>query len=133
MHSQERVLLRRAMETTALVERILKRDYGVKWFGLKKEDEIRLLRLRQWEEKYRVSVAWILAHLLPVWRQKYAKHKSSTGLGVMVGTLVGQASERILREAIAKEYPEERTDPALDVTATDETMEPGTRPARTNA
>jgi hypothetical protein len=106
MNSEERILVRRGMGIGLKVEGILKRKYGVKWFKLKPEDELRLLRLVQWQEKYRVSLDWILAQLLPIWRSKYSKYKTTKGLGVSVATLVGMKSELMLQEAILKDFPE---------------------------
>ena len=63
---------RRTMWVATEVESILRREHSVKWFRVKAVDGIRLLRLKQWEEKYRVSVQWILSKLIPFWKEKYS-------------------------------------------------------------
>ena len=102
---QERILARRVMAVLTEVEHVLRRNHNVKWFRLKKEDEIRLLRLKQWEEKYRVSISYILGKLIPFWTQKYAKYSKAV-FGTTISTLVGSVSEKVLQEAVAKDYPD---------------------------
>ena len=95
------------MGVAAEVEAILKRDYGVRWFRVKVNDQLRLLRLKQWEEKYRVPMEWILAQLIPFWREKYSKYqRSQGGFGVTVATLVGSVSEEVLRGKIKHMFPD---------------------------
>jgi hypothetical protein len=106
MDVRERVLLRKVMGIVARVENQLKKEFGVGWFRLKQEDEIRLLRLEGWEEKYKVPVEWILRQLVPFWREKYSKYSKKVGLGVTVATLTGKKSEEILQQRIAEEFPD---------------------------
>jgi len=103
---QERILARRVVGVSVEVERIMKHWFGVKWFRLKKNDEIRLLRLKQWEEKYHVSLIWIMSQLLPFWRARHARYKKEQGLGVTVATFVGRVSEEFLRERIREQFPD---------------------------
>lgn len=106
MDLRERVLLRKVMGIVARVETQLKKEFGVGWFRLRQEDEIRLLKLEGWEEKYKVSVEWILRQLVPFWRDKYSKYSKKVGLGVTVATLTGKKSEEILQQRIAEEFPD---------------------------
>jgi hypothetical protein len=96
----------RMMALTQRVERAVKSQFDVKWWKPSKEDELRLLRLEQWEQKYKVSMEWMLGVLVPVWLNKFGKFKKGQSLGVSISTLVGQASERILRIELDKLYPE---------------------------
>jgi hypothetical protein len=106
MNEKDRILASRLMRNTAAIERILKRDFGCSWFRPKKEDEIRLLRMAQWREKYRVSFAWMLKLLLPIWRKKYARYRGEVaGVGVAISTLVGKKSEEMIKEQIKLEFP----------------------------
>lgn len=105
MVKEERVLVRRVMKVEAEVQEILKRVFQVKWFKPKQEDALRLLVLAQWQEKYRVSIEWILRHLVPIWRASFTKYEQSGGIGVSISTLTGKKSEAILQERLKKEFP----------------------------
>jgi hypothetical protein len=75
---------------------------------LSEGDQLRLLTLRAWEMKYKVSLKFILSTLLPFW-QSFLKNKTkkiSRGLGVRISTLTGKKSEQILRDAISRTYPD---------------------------
>lgn len=98
-------LERRIRRIAGRVEELVKTEFGVKWWNLKKEDEVRCLRLAQWEETYRVSLEFILKTLVPVWKQKFARY-SMGAFGVKIATLVGQKSEEILKGKIFELYPD---------------------------
>ncbi len=105
---EERAIWMRAAVATSYVERELKKSFGVVWFQPSKEDELRLIRLLQWRERYHVSISWMLGQLIPYWRGKfsqYSRHKQ--GLGVTISTLVGKKSEEIIQTKIAQEFPDE--------------------------
>lgn len=104
MDKRQRLLQSRALRVAGLLEKIGKRDFGLLWIKVKPEDEIRLLRLAGWEEKYKVTISWILHQLVPIWRRKYAGYQAA-GLGVSVATLTGKKSEEILKKRITEEYP----------------------------
>lgn len=87
------------------VETIVKEEFGVKYWQLKPEDEIRCLRLEQWEEKYKVSLRFILRTLVPIWKQKFARYTKGA-FGVKIPTLVGSKSEEILKGKILELYPD---------------------------
>ena len=96
----------KAGQVASRVERIVKRQHGVTWFKPTAEDRLRLLRLAQWEEKYKVPLEWILGLLIPIWREKFSKYRKTNGLGVTIPTLVGATSEAILVREIKKEWPD---------------------------
>lgn len=95
----------RARQTAGRLERLVKKEFGVRWWQLSKEDELRCLRLVQWEEKYRVPLEAILKLLVPIWKKKFSRF-GSRGLGVKIPTLVGAKSEAILKQTIAELYPD---------------------------
>lgn len=101
----ERALNRRVMKVSAIMERIVKEDFGLRWWKPKREDDYRLLRLLQWEEKYKVSVRWIVHLLVPIWKKKYSKYQKN-GIGVTIATLVGKKSEEILVQSIVEKFPD---------------------------
>jgi len=96
---------RRVASCRGRIEAIVKERFGLKWWKLKREDEIRCLRLEQWEEKYRVPLWWILQTLVPIWRRKFAKY-SLGAFGVKIPTLVGAKSEEIIRSEIKTQFPD---------------------------
>lgn len=98
-------LEKRVRRVAGRVEEIVKREFGLTWWRLTQEDEIRCLRLEQWEEKYKVGLTWILKTLVPIWKQKFARY-SMGAFGVKIPTLVGQKSEEILKEKIKELYPD---------------------------
>jgi hypothetical protein len=96
----------RMMAFSLRVERAVRRDFGVQWWRPSAEDELRLLRLEQFEQKYKVTLEWILKLLVPVWKQKFGKFKKGQGLGVAISTLTGNVSERIIRDQIKRDFPD---------------------------
>lgn len=106
MTPEERRLLSLSSMMTQRVEEIMKKQFGVSYFRLSKEDELRLLTLLGWEIQYKISLDWILMKLVPVWRSRFGKFKRKQAFGTRVSTLVGKKSEEILKEAIAKELPD---------------------------
>ncbi len=102
---KSKALSKRISRLANRLEVIAKRDFQLNFWRLKDEDEIRALRLEQWEEKYMVPLDWILAQLVPIWKQKFSRYQSG-GLGVKMATLVGAKSEEILKAKIAEEFPD---------------------------
>jgi hypothetical protein len=98
-------LERRVAHVRSIVDDVLKEEFGRRLYRLKREDELRLLVLLTWKERYKVSVKWILKFLIPIWSSKFAKYKTKTSLGCRVATLVGKRSEEIIRERLDKEFP----------------------------
>ena len=98
-------LERRVAAVAARVEILVKEEFGLRWWRLTPEDELRCLRLVQWEEKYRVPLRWIFRTIVPVWRARFAKFVQG-GFGVKIPTLVGSKSEDILKGRLAELYPD---------------------------
>lgn len=76
---------------------------------LTKNDQQSLLILKTWEDKYKVSLKFILIILLPFWEsfiQRRSRKMKRMGLNVRVSTLVGKKSEQILVDNIKKLYPD---------------------------
>lgn len=96
---------RRLAEVASRVELAVKEEFGLRWWRLTKEDEIRCLRLEQWEQKHCVSLRWILRTLVPLWKKKFARFAPGA-FGVKIPTLVGSKSEDILKGKIAELYPD---------------------------
>lgn len=103
---EQLALQMRTQQVLTEVEEIMKKDFGVKYFRLKQEDQLRLLRLKQWEEKYAVSLRWMLKQLIPFWREKYSKYSGKVGFGVTISTLVGKVSEEIILGKIWEQFPD---------------------------
>jgi len=102
----EAVLQMRMLRVTAIVEEVLKRDLGVSWFKPSLEDQLRLLVLTGWEEKFKISIAWMLKQLVPFWRGRFARYQKGSGLGFRIATLVGKKSEQMLQQRIAEQFPD---------------------------
>lgn len=89
------------------LDAILRRDFERNLYGLKPQDELRLLVLSQWQDKYHVSLSYILEAVLPYWHKKLGRwSKRKSGLGCKVIHLVGKESERLLKQEIAKDFPD---------------------------
>lgn len=75
---------------------------------LKQSDQYKLLTLKVWSVKYRVSLRYILETLVPFWEkfvQRRSKKMKRSGLNVRVSTLVGKKSHSILIESIKRDFP----------------------------
>lgn len=101
----DEVIEKRVRRMAGRVEVLVKQEFGLRWWKLKPEDEIRCLRLEQWEQKYRVSLKWIILTLVPIWKKKFARYASGA-FGVKIATLVGDKSEEILRCKILELFPD---------------------------
>jgi hypothetical protein len=105
---EERAIWMKAAAVSATVETILKRDFDVSWFKPSSEDELRLLKLAQWRERYHASISWMLHQLIPIWRKKFSQYsRHRQGLGVSIATLVGKKSEEIIKIKILEEFPDQ--------------------------
>lgn len=100
-----KILEGRVRRVAMRVEDIVKREFGLRWWKLKPEDELRCLRLVQWEEKYKVSLDWIFRTLVPIWKKKFSQY-SHGRFGVKLPTLVGAKSEEILIGKIRETWPD---------------------------
>jgi len=89
-------------EVAQYVTQILKK----KLFYVSPVDQMHLLKLQIWSEKYQVPVRYILDVLLEYYGQWMKRFKSARGLGVKIPTLTGQRSRKILLEKIAQDFPD---------------------------
>lgn len=100
------MLLMKMMGVAARVEEVLKQSLSVSWFLPSQEDQLRLLVLEGWEEKYRISLDWMLKQLVPYWRSRFTRYRKSKSMGVSIATLIGKKSEEFLRQRILEAYPD---------------------------
>ena len=68
-------------------------------------DKVRLLNLRVWRDRHKVSLDFILSAVLPFWLNRKFRVPRSDRLGVRVSSLVGQKSYAILLDTIQKVFP----------------------------
>lgn len=90
------------------VDRTAQQLLNKQFFGTPSlEDQYRLLTLRMWMIKYRVTLEFILSVLVPFWAGKFQSRKRTNdkALGVRIATLSGSVSEKILQTAIKNTYP----------------------------
>jgi hypothetical protein len=95
-------------EVEAVVTKIRNEENEKCTLYLTDKDKYRLLILRSWTIRYKVSLRYILNQLLPFWEsfiQRRSKKMKSRGLNVQVSTLTGKKSEDILKQCIEKDYP----------------------------
>lgn len=69
-------------------------------------DRRRLLVLLVWEERYRVSLEWIVEVLLNIYTKLRKGGRKATGLPVAVRTLVSKRSEEMIELAVTDTYPD---------------------------
>jgi hypothetical protein len=85
---------------------ILRNDGKTKRIRLGALDQVRLLRLGVWSERYAVTITEVLDTVMPVLRgQVRGEQRERWGLGISVRALTSRGTERILREEIEKKYP----------------------------
>lgn len=88
----------------------VKKQTGRSYFKAVSEiDQQRLLTLRNWMQTHKVSLAFIVKHVVVYWQKKFT-HRTrfhKFGIGVGIPTVCGNVSEQILISAIAKEFPNE--------------------------
>src|SRR6266700_4834685 len=92
------------LKVSAVVEEVLKRDFAVSWCKPSLEDQLRLLTLTGWEQKYKVSIKWMLQQLVPFWKKRFARYQKGQGLGFRIATLVGKKSEQMLQQRIGEQF-----------------------------
>ena len=77
---------------------------------LKETDRERLLMFLVWEQRYRVSVEWMVETLVRFFEKAILsdgrkKKKGTIGFPVLVKTMVSRASEELIQQAIMAEFP----------------------------
>ena len=90
-----------SVEIADIASKILKKPIYV-YFN--RQDQLRLLNLKIWANKYKLPLEEILRLLLSVWMGKF-KASRRKGLVVPISTLVGKKSNDILLDYLAKKYP----------------------------
>ena len=75
------------------------------------QDQLRLVKLKVWSERYSLPVTYILLKLLEYhWsrlpKPQRDKAKASKGLGIRIATLIGSVSERHLKDCIFQDFPD---------------------------
>src|ERR1700744_5083717 len=101
-----------ATKFAAEIDTVLRTNFGKQLYYPKQDDQYRLLRLKMWCERYKVSLPYILGVLIPHFEFLANKHRGrakgsvSKGIGTTIANLTGQASEKLLVERIAKDYPD---------------------------
>jgi hypothetical protein len=105
-YRQEKVRLqKRIFRIRVIINDVLKESFGRRLYNLKHDDELRLLILYVWRDRYKVSIRWMLKFLIKIWSKKFSRFKIKSALGCRVATLVGNKSEEIIKEKIWKEFP----------------------------
>lgn len=93
------------------VDVILKQTFGKALWSVNQMDALRLLRLKVWEEKYSVSLEYILKTLLPWAWSRLPKHiakkvQTSKGLGTRIVVITSNAALHHLKEKIQEDFPD---------------------------
>jgi hypothetical protein len=78
-------------------------DRRVRLF-LNDKDKLRLLRLRVWSMRYKISIPEILDLIVKPLRKKVRGR--ARGLGLSIATLTGAVAEEILEDRIVERYPD---------------------------
>lgn len=103
---EEKVLRRRLFNLHALVDEILQEELERRLYRLSPTDELRLFKLITWRDRYKVSIRFILKTLVPYYAEKFKRFSGrKDSLGCKLATLLGKKSEVMLRDAIAREFP----------------------------
>lgn len=105
--SELRTLRLESLRITGLVSQIASEEFQKRIYRISDMDGMRLLRLKLWSRRYKVSIRFILQVLIPFWTRQFNKagRFRSSSLGVRIITLTGRKSEEVLKEAIATAYP----------------------------
>jgi hypothetical protein len=89
------------------VDSIIRQEFGTQLFQLTPDNAMRLLKLRVWSVRYKVSVRYILVRLVPHYKkfaQNFRRRYNEKGLGITIAVLTGRMAEEKLREFIAKDF-----------------------------
>jgi hypothetical protein len=89
------------------IDTILRKNFDKRLYYPKREDSIRLLKLRVWENRYKVTLEYILGVLIPHFAKmsERFRRKVSSGIGTTIPILTGQAAEEFLKLRISKDFP----------------------------
>jgi hypothetical protein len=92
------------------IDSLLRKQFNKQIYYPKQDDQYRLLKLKVWSERYKVSVGYILSVLIPYFEKLAYKHsrrpreKVSKGIGTTIATLTGPSAEAYLSEQILKDF-----------------------------
>lgn len=82
------------------------REHSRRLYYMSKKDELRLLRLRIWAHKYKVSLRYILRTLIAHYEKRITyRGKSKDGMVCSIGTLTGNGAKFILEKSIRENFP----------------------------
>lgn len=100
-----RALRVRALENKVLVNGLL-REHGIGGVlrFMSRNTVYRMLKLETWSRKYKVSIAYILRVLIPVW--KAVAERKQRKFKLIPAQLTGHKSEEILKQRIEEDYPD---------------------------
>lgn len=93
------------------VDAILRKRLDKQLYQPKRDDSLRLQRLKVWSMRYSVSLEYILTKLIPHFEKLAQRHYirrsagQSKGIGVSIAVLTGPAAEEKLKEFIQKDFP----------------------------
>lgn len=105
-YRQEKLRLqKRIFHLRIIINEVLQEDFNRRLYNLKHDDELRLLTLYTWRDRYKVSIKWMLKFLIKIWSKQFSRFRIKSALGCRVATLVGKKSEEIIREKLWKEFP----------------------------
>lgn len=94
------------------VDALLRKQFNKQIFYPRQDDQHRLLKLRIWSERHKVSVGYILSVLIPYFEKLSYKHsrrpreKVSKGIGTTIAILTGSTAEAYLADQILKDFPD---------------------------
>lgn len=99
-------------ELIAQIDGLLRKQFNKQLFYPKQDDQYRLLKLKVWSERHKVSIGYILSVLIPHFEKIAYKHsrrpreRVSKGIGTTIPILTGPTAENFLIEQIAKDFPD---------------------------
>lgn len=107
IRKEQIALRRRSFLVTTEVEKWLKIDFKRSFYTqLRDIDKVRIFKLWVWAQRYKVDIRYILRVLVPYWSNRFKrKGGQGWGLGAKIYTFVGKFSQKILEEAIERDFP----------------------------
>jgi hypothetical protein len=77
----------------------------------KVKEPLRLVKLKVWEERYHVSLTYVLKTILGHWyatmpKDRRTKARDAKSLGIGLAQLTGVAAESILKEKVMEDFPD---------------------------
>lgn len=97
-------------KNTARIKKLLEKLFKIAVWNFGQENERKLLTLKVWEEKYGVTIGYILETLVPHYQERFRQRRRSDGRRGMpcsVPTLTGKVSEQLLKKQIELDFPDQ--------------------------